>query len=816
MAVRWTASSGSSGNVKGTLRTLSMAAKAWLLAGGLLVPAAAAPLTSEQELELKMFTSQLADPSRSAKTKAEAAELLLTRRYPQAAESLKKFLKDPANRPAQIAVAEAVARQGAESKAFIEPLLAMLAGSEPTVRGPAARALVTYKNGGVIEKLIAIAKDRKSDQPVRLVTISALQRVLDKESVDALVQLVGDRDTAIRKAAAESLAKLTNIRTFDGSPSKWRRWWSRNKNKRASEWLADLAESLGREKARLEDENAKLRQRLATAMMEYYAATAAAGQDKLLLGFLKDSLPDVRLVGVKLAARKVAANGKVTEEFRAHVRTMLADEDPRVRRSTAMLMANVGDPNAVDFLLGRLKAEESPEVKQGLLTALGQFPDAKALGPILSEVLSKDEPVAAAAAAALARGAALRPIQGPVRRQAVTTLLRRYRKAGASANGNSAPLREAILTAMGTVADPEFASTLQSGLKDPAATVRLAAVKGLAQLRQADLADAVALLAGDEDRGVRQAVIEALGALSPKKHLQAILQRTDPTAEPEAAVREKAWAVGMAVLGKADAATLLQVRDSLADRKDAVSQRIQIGQMLVKVLKASKSPDLPEAQRRLAQALMGASRPAEAAPLLGEAYALYAAAKNPQAGGVYLEWIDALLKANDAMVVKAMADTTQASAFAEVLGRLSKRLAALVTEERYAPAILLAGEVVRQLPKRLTPAQRGQLEGVVKDATAKQLSADGKRVSQLAAQLLATDAGAGKAAADELKAMGDRAVGPLVMELKKAASADKPNPQAEKAVLDVLMQIAPKLTGYNPQAPKAERLSRIDAWLKVL
>ncbi|MGB2823170.1 MAG: HEAT repeat domain-containing protein, partial [Phycisphaerae bacterium] len=355
-----------------------------------------------------------------------------------------------------------------------------------------------------------------------------------------------------------------------------------------------------------------------------------------------------------------------------------------------------------------------------------------------------------------------------------------------------------------------------SGLKDPAATVRLAAVRSLAQLRQPDLADAVALLAADEDRGVRQAVIDALGALSAGKHLQTVLQRTDPAAESDTAVRARAWTVAMAMLAKADAATLSDVCDSLADRDDAASQRIEIRQMLVKVLKADKSPGLPEAQRRLAQALMGASRPAEAAPLLAEAYGLYAAAGNPQAGAVYLEWIDALLKASDPMVVKAMGDATQAGAFPEVLGRLNKRLATLVAEAKYARAVLLAGEVIRQLTSRLSPEQRGALEKVIADASARQTDADGKRVVQLTAQLMATDAAAGKSAADELKAMGDRAVAPLVMELKKAASAEKPNAQAEKAILDVLTQIAPKLTGYDPQAPQAERIARIDAWMKVL
>ena len=805
-------------NVTGRTTARWAAAGCWLAVCAGLASTAGA-LTPEQELELKMFTGQLADPARSAKTKAEAAELLLTRSYPEAVGALAKFLSDSSNAAAQVAVAEAVARQGTETKEtkeFIEPLLAMLTGAEPAVRTAAARALVTYKNHGVTERLIALATDRKADKAVRLVTITGLQRVLDKQAVDALVSLVGERDTVIRNAAAEALANLTSIRAFGADPSKWRRWWLRNKNRPATEWLADLAESLAREAARLEEENLQLRRRLAAAMAARYDGTAAAGQEELLLEFLRDSLADVRLVGVNLADKKAAVGGALGQELRKQVRAMLADEAPQVRRAVALLTANVSDPNATDALLGRLKVEETPEAKQGVLTALGQLGDAKAFGPILDEVLSQDDPTAAAAAAALARGAAAQPIPEPMRPKAVATLLQRHGTATAATNGDAASLREALLTAMGTVADEQFIPALREGLNDPAATVRLAAVTGLAQLRRADLADAVVLLAADADRGVRQAVIDALGSLGADSHLQTLLQRTDPAAEADAAVREKAWSVAMAVLAKADAKTLAEVSESLADRADAVGRRIELQQMLIKILKADKSPDLPQAQRKLAASLMGASRPAEAAPLLGEAYSQHAAAKSPQAREVYLEWIDALLAANDPVVVKALGDPDRADTFGEAVGRLTKRLTSLVGEQRYAPVVLLAAEVLRQLPTRLSPQQRTALEQVAADAAAKQLAEDRKRVTQLATQLMATDASAAEAAAGELRTLGERAVKPLVLELKKLASGEKSSPEAEKALLDVLVQIAPKLVGYDIQSPKDDRLARIENWLKSL
>ena len=167
-----------------------------------------------QELELKTLSGQLADPKRSAKTKLEAAELLLTRTYPEAAKTLEQFLSSATNTSAQNAIAQAIARHGSSHKEFIGPLVSMLTGKEASVRTAAARALVTYKDQGVTEKLVSIALDTKLDKPVRLVTVETLGMVLDKRAVDALVRLLDDRDATVRDTAIASLATLTNIRAF--------------------------------------------------------------------------------------------------------------------------------------------------------------------------------------------------------------------------------------------------------------------------------------------------------------------------------------------------------------------------------------------------------------------------------------------------------------------------------------------------------------------------------------------------------------------------------------------------------------------------
>ncbi|MDY6912996.1 MAG: HEAT repeat domain-containing protein [Planctomycetota bacterium] len=772
-----------------------------------------------EEMELKTLIGQLADPARDSKTKIEAAELLLSRSYPEAAKVLRGFLEDSSNRQAQVAVADAITLHGG-GPIFIEPLTAMLTGREDSVRAPAGRALATYKDHGVTKKLIAIACDRWHERAVRLVTIESLHRILDKRVVDALVRLLDDPDRVVQNTSCQALAKLTNIRAFGVDRMRWKRWWQRNKNKDRSEWLADLADNLARAKAGLETDNIRLRDRLAQAMRDLYAATPADQREAMVITFLKDPLADVRLVGAKLADRMIAGGDEIPAEMRKQIVAMLRDGNASVRSQAALLVANLGYAEAAVELLGRLKVEKSPEVRAELLRALGQLHDPLALPSVLAEIESDSEIVAAAAAAALSRIAAAQPLDDDQHDSAVKALLGRYARAGQVAEPDPvAALREALLTAMGVVGDKDFIAALEGAAKKPSATVRLAAVNALARIGQARSAAIIRPLVADPDRGVRQAAIAALGTLDGQEHLQSILQRTDPAMERDAAVRQQAWDVAMDVLAKADAGTLGSVADSLADRADADAQRIKVLQMLVELLKTEKSADLPARQQALGRALVKAGRPAEAAPYLAEAHKLLAAAKSIRADRAWIEWIDALLAAADPAAVKAMADENVTDElFVEALKRLNARLKVLAGELKFSPVILLAQAAIDQLSQRLTVRHRTELEKLLAHSRSEQAAADRRKVAGLVGQLLGAEESARDAAEKQLQAMSDRAVVPLLEEMKKLlADEEKPDAdteKAEKAILALLSQLAPNLTGYDPASARADRIKQIETWLK--
>jgi len=351
-------------------------------------------------------------------------------------------------------------------------------------------------------------------------------------------------------------------------------------------------------------------------------------------------------------------------------------------------------------------------------------------------------------------------------------------------------------------------------MKDPSAKVRLAAVMSLGRVGKGDSSKALLRLVSDSDRGVRQAALAALGSLGGKEQLGPILQQTLPAAETDAAVRQQAWEAVVAILARCDDQTVVGVADGLTDRGDAAEPRVKIMQMLVDRLRHAGSQQLPAAQRKLASALVKAGRPAEAAGLLGQTYTTFAATGSPDAPVVWVEWVDALLAADDPNCVTVVGSQMNAEAFAAAVAHLLARLDQLAAQDRHAAVVLLGTEAAGHLASRLNERQRAALQRAIKDAQARQLAADRLRVSRLVGQLCSTDEAVRKAAAEELQAMSDRAVLPLLEELKKAITAAEPDGQIEKAVLEVLRKVRPGMTGYDTHAPLADRVALIGAWMQ--
>jgi hypothetical protein len=161
-----------------------------------------------------------------------------------------------------------------------------------------------------------------------------------------------------------------------------------------------------------------------------------------------------------------------------------------------------------------------------------------------------------------------------------------------------------------------------------------------------------------------------------------------------------------------------------------------------------------------------------------------------------------------------MAGQTDEDAFDGAVTLLTDRLAALRRQGNWAAIVSLGDEAVARLQKRLDAKQRASIDASVKEAREKRREADRQRVAALVRQLRTGDEAAREDARAQLRRMNGRAVGPLIRELRAVVTSDSADPAAEKAIIAVLRQIAPKLGDYDPAAPREARVKAIDTWLQ--
>lgn len=758
-----------------------------------------AEVSPERQRELRTLQNQLTDPARTARTRLEAARMLLGRTSAEAEKILLQSLSDSSNPQAQAAVAEAVAHDGGAGEAFVEPLMAMLLGDDPGVRSPAARALVSFRDHGVRGRLLQIAGDGRRLRDVRIATIEALQRVLTRECIEVLIDLLGDADPAVRIAAADSLRRMTNIPDYGTSRALWESWWSKQKKLSDPLWLEEMIDRQARAKMALEIESADLRERLVKVMLEIYNASSKPRRPAILAVMLNDPVSEVRLLGATLVDRMLTENEPVPPDLRQRVRRLLYDGDPRVRKAAALLEAGLADESTTRLLLGRLRVESLPEVRVGLIRALGQLPPTnETYREVLREVADEDDRQAIAAAEALARMAQTRPLAEDRRKQAARALADRYRQAGAT--GNAVALRESLLNALGVVGDGQARPIFLDALKDDSGVIRLAAVGGLATIGASEAVKAIAPLMADEDRGVRQAAVSAVARLGGMDYVMTLVARSSEEVEPDPAVRSAAVSAVLNLCRDADANTLRGLLDDLDPRQADEGLSIELLRLLAERLRGQDSATLPGVLLRLGRTLLDADRPAEAVPVLAEAQRLA-----PGDRSIFVTGVEALLAANDPAVGRVIAEQPDTQAFRDAYARLLRRLDTLIEQGQFAPAVALGTSARQAMGERLGQADREVLAEIVRKASAERLQADREDVRKLLAQVLTGDVEARSEAENRLRTLGPRAVLPLLETLAELLEQAEPDSRQETAILGLLRVVAPDLKLYSPETDLDEK-----------
>jgi hypothetical protein len=181
-----------------------------------------------------------------------------------------------------------------------------------------------------------------------------------------------------------------------------------------------------------------------------------------------------------------------------------------------------------------------------------------------------------------------------------------------SSGDASAPLRAALVEAMGATRDPGMLETYRAIVdrRSEPVLVRAAALRALGQVPaggRVSPADAIKGSLTDRDDAIRLEAVRAMRTTADIIYAEYIFDRIKPDSEPNPAIREEAWGVLRNLFDQADPPVLMQWADRAVIRQN-LEHRIEIYKAVVKKFIASASDNnLALARQTIGNDLMALS-----------------------------------------------------------------------------------------------------------------------------------------------------------------------------------------------------------------
>jgi HEAT repeat protein len=252
----------------------------------------------------------------------------------------------------------------------------MVGDSDPGVRYAVANALGALNYAPALDALLAQLPLEESPE-VRAQIARALAPIHDLQAVPVLLDLLGDQDRAVVRAAALSLKDLGEKLRREGTPE-----------------MADRATSALRTVLRSTGNGAAGGEELRAAVVEAIVPLARVDLLPDLQPLLnRTEPPSVRRSALKALAR-IGTGGR--PEIADSIVPALADRDASVRLEAARALQQLRRPELISSLLSRLDPvnEPDPTVQEAAWSAIvAQLPDAPAqrLWNILPQFPSSNE-----------------------------------------------------------------------------------------------------------------------------------------------------------------------------------------------------------------------------------------------------------------------------------------------------------------------------------------------------------------------------------------------------------------------------------------
>ena len=473
----------------------------------------------------------------------------------EATALLAELLRGPSRDLALAAVADVGGPAGVADE--VESLVT--ADRPAATAGLAARALGRLDPDRLARRASQVAADLPV--PHRRAVAAALGSARVRSVVVVLRRLLDD--PAVSETAGDSLRRLSGLDRAADDRDFWLAWADRA-------IAGDAGAFRVGGPAEPNDADAAAVERLARDA--YAAAADPDARDAMLIGFLTDSSPALRAVGVRLVldATTFGGGADIPAAAAAAVRQHLGDPSPVVRELAARTVGARSDEAAYDEVLARLGVETDPAVRLALVDALLPLRRAGAV-PALLGLLDSPSPSlrrrAARAAVRLAESAG----DDAARRAVAERLARATVEADVTTAAGRARRLEAV-EALGELRDPRLSGLYLDLLRRPRAgadaqspELRAAVLRGVATLGDAQLADAVVPSLADPDPRVREAAVTALASGGGFERAQQVARFLDAPAEPDPSVRRAAWRAFERLIPLARDVQLAGWPDRLAD-----------------------------------------------------------------------------------------------------------------------------------------------------------------------------------------------------------------------------------------------------------
>jgi HEAT repeat protein len=587
------------------------------------------PLSEDAQRLINLLARNLTDAGSSFAVRLDAALSLLALDVPEAKQAVLKVLADTKNPEGRLAICRALGEMDRDVPEIFEPpLFEALAAENDAVREAAATALARCGNS-VLQKVRNLIKDTERPLASRISALTALEKqpAPELQSLELLVGLVSDNKepTALRRRAADALEQLTGEVGIGLNGKGWQKWLEKYRTKSPQHRLELLIQARDRIIRPLREENRRLRSAINDLVEKYVLAASTDNRQSLLLSMLRHDVPEVRLAGLRLAEKFVAAQEKLNPEVRGRIRELLSDSQPAIREYAANLIRLMRDPEAAEALATAIKREKSASVRAREISALAALSLPAHVDIFLSALSDSSDEVVIAAASAL--GGLLgdeKVRKSELGEKIKDALLKRYLKK----SEQTPALKSALLESLSYSADPSVESLLTAALTKTSpedAPIRMSAASGLARFKNGKTAPKTLAeaLEKETDRQVQLVILRSLEQIGSTEQLEAVFRmiQSNPS---DASLQQALWRCFIELLKQANTDQIRAWLERIENWPGGSPQtllpyRIAILRLLVTKLSAVGGGALDEALAELGLLLADTNPNEEALAALQEA-----------------------------------------------------------------------------------------------------------------------------------------------------------------------------------------------------